>query len=138
MSNPFKPGDKVVALNPHAGEFHVGKVYEVLRVNNNHVVIVGKYENGYTPLQGEHYSSFRAAIAGQDYPLEPSGHHPDGGGVQSHSAGGLYPVVICWRDAKASDRKYDAGVILPGHDPIWFKSYDAAVEFGEAWLKGKS
>lgn len=134
MSNPFKAGDKVVPATSVLTDIDPQKVYVLTDAHTNSV---GLYDDA-GDFRRRPYQDFRAAIAGQDYPLEPSGHHPDGGGIQSHSAGGLYPVVICWRDAKTSDRKYDAGVILPGHEPIWFKSYDAAVEFGEAWLKGKA
>jgi hypothetical protein len=134
MSNPFKMGDKVVCVRHELTDLVHGKVYTLAGAGYGDVTL---YDDA-GDFRRRPVGDFRAAIAGQDYPIEPSGHHPDGGGIQSHSAGGLYPVVICWRDAKTSDRKYDAGVILPGHDPIWFKSYDAAVEFGEAWLKGKA
>lgn len=72
--------------------------------------------------------------------LQPSGHHPDGSSIQQHSAGGLYPCVLVWRDKKVHDGqgKYDVGVIIPGHEPIWCQHLDAAVALGEAWLKGRA
>ena len=69
--------------------------------------------------------------------LQPSGHHPDGSSIQQHSAGGLYPCVLVWRDKKGT-RRYDVGVIIPGHEPIWCRDLDAAVALGEAWLKGRA
>lgn len=71
--NPFKTGDKVVALVENNGQLRVGKIYEVGAPNPsfpNHVMIVGVYENGNgKPKNGTGWESFRAAIAGQDYQL---------------------------------------------------------------------
>lgn len=71
--NPFKTGDKVVALVENNGQLRVGKIYEVGAPNPsfpNHVMIVGVYENGNgKPRNGTGWESFRAAIAGQDYQL---------------------------------------------------------------------
>lgn len=69
--------------------------------------------------------------------IQPSGHLPDGSSVQKHSAGGLYPCVLVWRDKKASTG-YDVGVIIPGHEPIWCRDLDAAVRLGQAWLDGRA
>ena len=62
------------------------------------------------------------------------GHHPDGSGVQLHSAGGLYPYVIALRERYNSEtdsfvRTYEVtGPAAEYECPTW----DEAVAFAEA------
>lgn len=151
MSNPFKVGDKVMR-HPLALGFsfadHKRTVFTVVAAIDDNVKI--------SPLPHDEDDgvwwavNFRAAIAGQDYPVPAAetgsastdvyqGHLPDGSSVQAHSAGGLYPVVLVYRDKVGgpnADGKYDVGVISPkNQDPIWFKSSDAAIAVAEA-IKG--
>lgn len=142
MSHPFKKGDKVVRLPAYQyGLWVLGvSVYTVTEADY--------YRDG-TPrvfvesVPGHHPADkFRAAVAGQDYDVPTQrtdvyqGHLPDGSSVQAHSAGGLYPVVLTYRDKAGgpnADGKYDVGVISPkNQDPIWFKSSDAAIAVAEA------
>lgn len=142
MSHPFKTGDKVVRLPGHRnGMWCVGAAVVT-------VTEAGYYSDG-TPrivvdavIGTYDADKFRAAIAGQDYDVATKrtdvyqGHLPDGSSVQAHSAGGLYPVVLTYRDKAGgpnADGKYDVGVISPkNQDPIWFKSSDAAIAVAEA------
>ena len=148
--NPFKVGDKVVRLSqwPVAswrGHGHVVAVTAVrdaawpsLQVDFRPPGCPAEFDGWWDATQ------FRAAIAGQDYPLptghtqaaEYLGHLPDGSSVQAHSAGGLYPVVLVYRDKRGgpnADGKYDVGVISPKNpEPLWFKSSDAAINVAEA------
>lgn len=153
MSNPFKAGDKVVRLSEYIDQnFVEHQVYTVSYVEPGNLrgasvhLKDGPTTNGGYP--GPWYASkFRAAIAGQDYDVLAApaasaftdvyqGHLPDGSSVQAHSAGGLYPVVLVYRDKVGgpnADGKYDVGVISPkNQDPIWFKSSDAAIAVSEA------
>lgn len=152
MSNPFKKGDKVVRRFGHIytpqwqrsehGANQSGTVYEVTETS-----AISVWLNGSGPWAADR---FRAAIAGQDYPLPKpdgldafitanSGHLSDGSSVQKHSAGALYPCVLVWRDAKLGGMvyddfgalvpaKYDVGVISPRNpEPLWFSNFDRAV-----------
>lgn len=142
MNNPFKVGDKVMRLSHKLGAAfaeHERTVFTVVDVRGGDVQIS-------PPPPGDDGwwwgHNFRAAIAGRDYdvPAKRSdvyqGHLPDGSSVQAHSAGGLYPVVLVYRDKAGgpnADGKYDVGVISPkNQDPIWFKSSDAAIAVAEA------
>ena len=142
MSHPFKTGDKVVRLPHHRhGIWDVGDAVVT--------VTEARYYGDGTPCvlvdtaPGTYDADkFRAAVAGQDYDVPTQrtdvyqGHLPDGSSVQAHSAGGLYPVVLVYRDKVGgpdADGKYDVGVISPkNQDPIWFKSSDAAIAVAEA------
>lgn len=154
MSNPFKAGDKVVRINPYIDQnFVENKVYTVSYIEpfRQRGTVSVHLKDGPTTDGG--YAGpwdswkFRAAIAGQDYDVLAApaasaftdvyqGHLPDGSSVQAHSAGGLYPVVLVYRDKVGgpnADGKYDVGVISPkNQDPIWFKSSDAAIAVAEA------
>lgn len=144
VSNPFKVGDKVVEA-----------MYEMIDMHRIGVATVAAIERGFvqldTPSRNEyhaggtrwHHSNLRAAIAGVDYPatkrddnlpLQPSGHLSDGGSVQKHSAGGLYPVVIWHRDKTLPGAgKYDVGLTWPDQaEPVWFRDYDSASNVAEA------
>lgn len=148
MSNPFKVGDKVMRKSNALGDVfseHEHTVFTVVAVEENDVQISpapDDEDDGWWLV-----ACFRAAIAGQDYPVPErlsghdhaavyQGHLPDGSSVQAHSAGGLYPVVLVYRDKVGgpnADGKYDVGVISPkNQDPIWFKSSDAAIAVAEA------
>ena len=145
MSDPFKVGDKVVRYRNIGAVFNPPCVFTVDEVRDGDIRISPR---PCTDDDGWWYSgNFRAAIAGQDYdvPRPPNGHEcaarylghlPDGSSVQAHSAGGLYPVVLTYRDKAGgpnADGKYDVGVISPkNQDPIWFKSSDAAIAVAEA------
>lgn len=74
MNNPFKTGDKVVAIGECGGDLRIGKVYTVKAISGKLVTIEGRYENGDPPICGQGYNNFRAAIAGQDYevPQQPA------------------------------------------------------------------
>lgn len=139
MSNPFKAGDFVVSLESgkdlsvvaleSGKDLSLGGVYLVKEVHGDWITHADNVGHPRNRL----YTRYRAAIAGQDYmvptAIQPSGHHPDGSGVQKHSAGGLYPYVLCYRDSKEAGRKYDVGIIGPGiKHVVWCKSYDAAVD----------
>lgn len=64
------------------------------------------------------------------------GHLPDGSSVQKHSAGPLYPCVLIFRDARLGREKYDVGVVTPrNQEPLWFSTFDAAVEVAQAIKK---
>lgn len=142
MSHPFKKGDKIVRL-PDYQTFRWARGAEVVTVTDACYYTDGTpavYVSGGT---GPYYADkFRAAIAGQDYDVPTQrtdvyqGHLPDGSSVQAHSAGGLYPVVLTYRDKAGgpnADGKYDVGVISPkNQDPIWFKSSAAAIAVAEA------
>jgi hypothetical protein len=155
MSNPFKVGDKVVRKDSWCFGTFTGHETTVFTVHtafaerrgfNDLVLVDGpRATGGYTGPWDS--SKFRAAIAGQDYPVPTAetgsastavyqGHLPDGSSVQAHSAGGLYPVVLVYRDKVGgpdANGKYDVGVISPkNQDPIWFKSSDAAIAVAEA------
>lgn len=152
MSNPFKKGDKLICVRgvqPGADKAQhvVGQLVTVLGVRPHladNVVCAEPYADGSTPENGNTYRDYRAAIAGQDYPLPKpdgldafitanSGHLPDGSSVQKHSAGALYPCVLVWRDAKLSTAKYDVGVISPRNpEPLWFSTFDRAVSVATA------
>ena len=142
MSHPFKTGDKIVRLPGHRhGVWDLGGAAVT-------VTEASYYTDGeprvYVDAAPDPYDAakFRAAIAGQDYDVPAKrtdvyqGHLPDGSSVQVHSAGGLYPVVLTYRDKTGgpnADGKYDVGVISPkNQDPIWFKSSDAAIAVAEA------
>jgi len=60
------------------------------------------------------------------------GHHPDGGGVQLHSAGGLYPYVVYAQGADV----LTYGVIVPGQTGYLVGSYDEAVDHAWALKNG--
>ncbi len=138
MSNPFKAGDKVVALESSFG-ITCGKVYTVLRVRDAGI----EFLDDAGDHRRQHYDSYRAAVAGNDYEPEPvqanTGHMPDGSGIQQHSAGGHYPYVLVYRDKKRyCDElgRYDVGVIGPQNQtPLWFKSLNHAVRVIES-MKG--
>lgn len=155
MSNPFKAGDKVVRKVSWCFGTFTGHETTVFTVHtafagsnrgfNDLVLVDGpRATGGYIGPWDS--SKFRAAIAGQDYdavravaagtPGVYQGHLPDGSSVQAHSAGGLYPVVLVYRDKVGgpdANGKYDVGVISPkNQDPIWFKSSDAAIAVAEA------
>lgn len=150
MSNPFTKGDKVVRREAFRHASFAGedgtRVYTVAGTRDSgapgfadlllkeHPARAGDYTGGWDS------SKFRAAIAGQDYPLSVTravgpleyapniGHHPDGSGVQQHSAGPLYPCVIAMRDGKLGG-KYDYGVMSPRNsEPLWLSNHEAAVE----------
>lgn len=143
MNNPFKVGDKVMRLSHQIGVAfaeHERTVFTVVAVRGGDVQIsppTTSCDDGW--WWGR---NFRAAIAGRDYDVTTKrtdvylGHLPDGSSVQAHSAGGLYPVVLTYRDKAGgpnADGKYDVGVISPkNQDPIWFKSSDAAIAVAEA------
>lgn len=147
MDNPFKVGDLVVSLEA-ATDIDEGGVYTVRGVDAD---LISYRDNGGV-LRRRYWDSHRAAVEGQDYTartlvpplaaascegdLQPSGHHPDGSGVQKHSAGGMYPYVLCYRDSKAAGRKYDVGIIGPRLlDTCWVAGMDEAVSIINA-LKG--
>lgn len=137
MSNPFKAGDFVVSLESGI-DLDRGGVYRVAVVSGDR--ILHGDNTGY--YRSREYSRYRAARPGYDYQVppvvQPSGHHPDGSGVQKHSTGGVYPYVLCYRDSKEAGRKYDVGVIGPGIEHVvWCKSYDTAVDVA-LLLKGQS
>lgn len=141
MSHPFKTGDKVVRLPEHRnGLWSKGDAVATVTWAG---YSDGRYCVRVDVILGTFVAArFRAAVAGQDYdvPAERNdvyqGHLPDGSSVQAHSAGGLYPVVLTYRDKAGgpnADGKYDVGVISPkNQDPIWFKSSDAAIAVAEA------
>lgn len=151
MSNPFKAGDKVVRRSEYIDQnFVEHQVYTVSYIEPGNVrgasvhLKDGPTTNGGYPGPWDAWK-FRAAIAGQDYDVRAvavdtlgvyQGHLPDGSSVQAHSAGGLYPVVLVYRDKVGgpdANGKYDVGVISPkNQDPIWFKSSDAAIAVAEA------
>ena len=60
------------------------------------------------------------------------GHHPDGGGVQLHSAGGLYPYVVYAQGADV----LTYGVIVPGQTGYLVGSCDEAAEHAIALKQG--
>lgn len=148
MSNPFKKGDKVVRKEHSlfAGDWEGDTgVFTVCKVNPSMLTLC-ELDEDFT--YGCHH--FRAAIAGQDYPLPVdgldafiaanSGHLSDGSSVQKHSAGPLYPCVLTFRDARLNGRvwnedlkahvkaKYDVGIISPRNsEPLWFSTFDRAV-----------
>ena len=142
MNHPFKTGDKVVRLPNYRNWTwdHGGAVVTVTQADYSYdgkpLVYVDAVDGLYDA------DKFRAAIAGQDYDVPTKradvyqGHLPDGSSVQAHSAGGLYPVVLTYRDKPGgpnADGQYDVGVISPkNQDPIWFKSSDAAIAVAEA------
>ena len=138
MSNPFKAGDKVVAL---ASGYSItpGGLYTVLNVMDT--VIEFLDDDG--DHRQQYYACYRAAVAGKDYKHEPipanTGHMPDGSGIQQHSAGGHYPYVLVYRDKKQycdEFGRYDVGVIGPqSQTPLWFKSLNHAVRVVES-MKG--
>lgn len=151
-NNPFKAGDKVVRLAGHIDRgFVKNQVYTVAYIApGNSTAPSVHLKDGPTVVgfSGPWDSSkFRAAIKGVDYDVPGcphghasaavyQGHLPDGSSVQAHSAGGLYPVVLVFRDkARGPDAngKCDVGFTSPKNlDPIWFKSYAAAVAVAEA------
>ena len=86
-----------------------------------------------------HYDNLVAVI---DEPepaqLQPSGHMPDGSGIQRHSAGELYPYVLMYRDSKVPGRKYDIGIVGGKLlDTCWVPDSDTAISIIET-LKGTS
>ncbi len=156
-ANPFKVGDKVVRLP----QWHIaswrgyGHVVATVTAARDAAVWSSLQLDFRPPGCPTHFNGwwaatrFRAAIAGQDYPLPNadyenfdavigpnSGHLPDGSSVQKHSAGGLYPVVLVYRNKRGgpnADGKYDVGVISPKNpEPMWFKSSDAAINVAKA------
>lgn len=151
MYTPFKAGDRVVAT-PGEGAaacLRPGQLYTVAAVSGPNVMIEGSYINGLKPYSGLLSSNFRAAVCGVDYNLTPAGiedtyqgHCADGSSVQKHSAGGLYPCVLVYRDKKGGpndDGKYDVGVISPvNQDPIWCKHLDGAVRVAESIKEERS
>ena len=138
MSNPFKVGDKVVLTQyeQKAGEpgvFEITKVYGMFVDIDRPVRTVCDEDLDQYKYHADH---FRAAIAGQDYPINNgpleynpnTGHLPDGSGVQKHSAGPLYPCVIAMRDGRLGG-KYDYGVLSPrNQEPLWLSNHEAAVQ----------
>lgn len=151
MSNPFKVGDKVVRRPEFCDWPWSGYADHVCTVTQ------ARGESGYIDLQIDWHPpdlwpgfngwwdshKFRAAIAGQDYPLPTGhsqaaaylGHLPDGSSIQAHSAGGLYPFVLVWRDKRNgpdAHGKYDVGVVGPtNQDPIWCPCSDHAIKVAE-------
>ena len=145
MSNPFKAGDKLVVVHAIPWCYKLGRVVTVSRRASQHegsVICEEVYDDGSMPCNGIASWNFRAAIAGVDYdvpeaaPEANSGHLADGSSVQKHSAGGLYPCVLVWRDKKGgpdTHGKYDVGVITPKNaEPLWFKCRDDAVSVAAA------
>lgn len=138
MSNPFKAGDKVVALESSYGITR-GGLYTVLRVRDDGI----EFLDDEGDHRRQHYDSYRAAVAGKVAEPEPvqanTGHMPDGSGIQQHSAGGHYPYVLVYRDKKQycdEFGRYDVGVIGPQNQtPLWFKSLNHAVRVIES-MKG--
>lgn len=150
MSNPFKPGDKLVVLPSLCSCYTPGQVVTVAQrraPRHENVICEEAYFDGELPENGISCCHFRAAIAGVDYPLPSTGpidatyagHLADGSSVQKHSAGPLYPCVLVWRDKKGGpneDGKYDVGVITPKNaEPLWFSTFDKAMSVAEA-IKG--
>lgn len=142
MNHPFKKGDKVVRL-PDYQKFLWTRGSKVVTVTDTAYYGDGKpsvYVSGCT--RAYNADRFRAAIAGQDYDVPTKrtdvyqGHLPDGSSVQAHSAGGLYPFVLVWRDKRNGPDaygKYDVGVIGPtNQDPIWCPCSDHAIKLAEA------
>lgn len=135
----FKIGDKVRRID-HANTLDSGAVIEVGDV----LTVAGLGHDGgllfdiFGVPRARTWSDPAYFELVSEPDTQPSGHLPDGSSVQKHSAGGLYPAVLVWRDSKAPDRKYDVGLLLPGHSEIWFKTSDDAVAAGEAWLKGRA
>lgn len=142
MSNPFKVGDKVVRLPQYAHTSYFPNPATVYTVEDVGIDAIKISPAAYDDDGWWGAARFRAAIAGQDYDVPTKridtyqGHLPDGSSVQAHSAGGLYPVVLVYRDklgGSNADGKYDVGVISPkNQDPIWFKSSDAAISVADA------
>ena len=145
MTNPFKVGDLVVENICHNSDFHKIGVAKVLRVRDQFVYLNKPSQSAYhIGVTKWHYSRLRAAVNGQDYPLpaaeqrpvEYDGHLPDGSGSQAHSAGGLYPFVLVWRDKRNGPDaygKYDVGVLGPtNQEPIWCSCSDHAIKLAEA------
>ncbi len=148
MSNPFKVGDKIVRLPAFCTSSFSGRdgfVFTVAGVRPGGYSSV-RLEDGPNVIGFDGWwdqSRFRAAIAGLDYPIDPpaqrpvayEGHLPDGSGIQAHSAGGLYPFVLVWRDKRNgpdTHGKYDVGVIGPtNQDPIWCPCSDHAIRLAE-------
>lgn len=138
--NPFKTGDKVVALC-EAPDIREGGIYTITTVDGD---VVGFRDDANDPRRW-HYVDFRAAIKGKDYDVAPepvqanTGHMPDGSGIQQHSAGEHYPYVLVYRDKKQGCDgygRYDVGVIGPQNQtPLWFKCLDHAVRVIET-MKG--
>lgn len=154
LSAPFKAGDRVVALDTAQGLLVPGQVYTVSVISRQRhgdprVIINGLYADGRVPCSGLEYYNFRAAVAGQDYDIpkppitfadkaEYLGHCEDGSSVQKHSAGGLYPYTLSFRDNQDphSKHKYDVGLTGPRIvGTTWLRSVDHAVEVALALKK---
>lgn len=134
MSNPFKVGDIVRPRHKRAWPaFESGaKTARVVRVDG-HLCEVS------ADTRMWHYENLEA-VTNEPEPvqLQPSGHMPDGSGIQRHSAGELYPYVLIYRDSKVQGRKYDIGVIGGKLlDTCWVPDIDTAISIIET-LKGTS
>lgn len=148
MNHPFKTGDKVVRLPiPRDPVWTLGRAVVTVTIadcypNDKPRIYLDGVFGAYDA------DKFRAAIAGQDYDVPAKrtdvyqGHLPDDSSVQAHSAGGLYPFVLVWRDKRNgpdAHGKYDVGVIGPtNQDPIWCKSIDHAIAVAGALKAGRS
>ena len=143
MTNPFKVGDLVVENIFHNVDVHKIGVAKVLQVSGQFVYVDKPSQNKHSISTTKwHCSNLRAAIAGQDYDVPTKrtdvyqGHLPDGSSVQAHSAGGLYPFVLVWRDKRNGPDaygKYDVGVLGPtNQEPIWCPCSDHAIKLAEA------
>ena len=62
--------------------------------------------------------------------MQYQGHHSDGSGIQSHSAGPLYPYVIGVRERQVDGEFVRSWILLGGviRGEIELKSHDDAVE----------
>lgn len=151
--NPFKPGDKLVCLESLHPEVEVvGNIYTVVESWTESCGCYVRLAQHVEAMPKHRFDvrRYRAAIKGKDYvdalapkpnALYPSGHLSDGSSVQKHSAGGLYPVVLVYRDKKVPHRidgKYDVGVLTPDGHTTWMNGLDNAVALAELWLKGKA
>lgn len=134
MSNPFKVGDMVrprVKLGWYT--FNSGaSTARVVRVDGHLCEVTAD-------IRMWHYENLEAVInEPEPVQLQPSGHMPDGSGIQRHSAGELYPYVLVYRDSKVQGRKYDIGVIGGKLlDTCWVPDSDTAISIIET-LKGTS
>lgn len=135
MHNPFKVGDIVRPRHERSWPaFESGaRTARVERVDGSLCRVTAD-----TRLW--HYENLVAVInEPEPAQLQPSGHMPDGSGIQRHSAGGHYPYVLVYRDKKQycdEFGRYDVGVIGPQNQtPLWFKSLNHAVRVIES-MKG--
>ncbi len=136
----FKNGDRVVMRKSEVG-FTVknGDVCEVLDHGPDGTLFVRRLDDGFEMPYLVHRFERYVEPGPVEQVQANTGHMPDGSSIQKHSAGGLYPCVLVWRDSKDPSRKYDTGLLLPGAaEPIWFKTQDLAIQAGELWLQGRA